>query len=60
MAFPARGAGGLARLVALVMGLGFNARISGLAGILEVFAHRRWVLRVLLRAPVAPLGAANG
>lgn len=40
-------------LVALLMGLGFLAWLTGLTGLVKAFAHRRWVLRVLAGAPAA-------
>ncbi|MEU9623361.1 hypothetical protein [Streptomyces sp. NPDC048155] len=48
-------------LVALIMGLGMTGWIVGLIGITKAFAHRRWVLRVLIgaRAP-EPLFSVGG
>ncbi|MFD5876087.1 hypothetical protein [Streptomyces sp. NPDC060322] len=34
--------------VAWLMGLGFLAWLAGLTGLVKAFAHRRWVLRVLV------------
>ncbi|MFF5725551.1 hypothetical protein [[Kitasatospora] papulosa] len=42
-------------LVALLMGLGFLAWLTGLTGLVKAFAHRRWVLRVLVGVPAGPL-----
>ncbi|MER5848624.1 hypothetical protein ABT126_16585 [Streptomyces sp. NPDC002012] len=53
-----RGAYGL---VALVMGLGMTGWIVGLIGTTKAFAHRRWVLRVLIGAPAPePLFSVGG
>ncbi|MGW8888276.1 hypothetical protein [Streptomyces sp. NPDC055749] len=41
--------------VALLMGLGLIAWLTGLIGVVKAFAHRRWVLRVLVGTPVEPL-----
>ncbi|MFD4758893.1 hypothetical protein ACFWOJ_08325 [Streptomyces sp. NPDC058439] len=48
-------------LVALVTGLGMAGWLIGLIGIIKAFAHRRWVLRVLIGAPrPEPLFSAGG
>ncbi|MFF9316392.1 hypothetical protein ACF1BP_11395 [Streptomyces sp. NPDC014735] len=48
-------------LVALVMGLGMIAWITGLIGLVKAFAHRRWVMRVLAGAPgPQPLFSTGG
>ncbi|MFE7356324.1 hypothetical protein ACFU8Q_24845 [Streptomyces sp. NPDC057543] len=48
-------------LVALVTGLGMTGWITGLIGITKAFAHRRWVLRVLIGAPAPePLFSVGG
>lgn len=48
-------------LAALVMGLGLICWIIGLIGVVKAFAHRRWVLRVLVGAPVPePLISVGG
>ncbi|MFI6726591.1 hypothetical protein NRF20_18495 [Streptomyces sp. R-74717] len=53
-----RGAYGL---VALAMGLGMTGWIVGLIGITKAFAHRRWVLRVLIGATAPePLFSVGG
>ncbi|MFI1185631.1 hypothetical protein [Streptomyces californicus] len=49
-------------MVALVMGLGMVAWLTGLVGAVKASAHRRWVLRVLTApapapAPLTPAGA---
>ncbi|MFF2329888.1 MULTISPECIES: hypothetical protein [unclassified Streptomyces] len=47
--------------VALVMGLGMTGWLVGLIGITKAFAHRRWVLRVLVGAPAPePLFSVGG
>ncbi|MFC8227034.1 hypothetical protein [Streptomyces sp. NPDC057287] len=46
--------------VAWLMGLGFLAWLTGLTGLVKAFAHRRWVLRVLVGARAEPLVAADG
>ncbi|WP_145499684.1 hypothetical protein [Streptomyces sp. CFMR 7] len=43
-------------MVALVMGLGMIAWLTGLIGAVKAWTHRRWVLRVLT-APAAPAHA---
>ncbi|MER5553178.1 hypothetical protein ABT001_16130 [Streptomyces sp. NPDC002793] len=47
-------------LVAWLMGLGFLAWLTGLTGLVKAFAHRRWVLRVLLGVPADPLVRVDG
>ncbi|MFD4945905.1 hypothetical protein ACFVYE_28365 [Streptomyces sp. NPDC058239] len=48
-------------LVSLVVGLGMTGWIVGLIGITKAFAHRRWVLRVLIGAPAPePLFSVGG
>ncbi|MFD6277967.1 hypothetical protein ACFWFI_20715 [Streptomyces sp. NPDC060209] len=47
-------------LVAWLMGLGFLAWLTGLTGIVKAFAHRRWVLRVLVGAPTGPPVTVDG
>lgn len=47
-------------LVAWLMGLGFLAWVIGLTGLVKAFAHRRWVLRVLVGAPADPLVTVKG
>ncbi|MFF9348091.1 hypothetical protein [Streptomyces sp. NPDC014734] len=48
-------------LVALIMGLGMIAWITGLIGIVKAFAHRRWVARVLVGVPAPePLFSLGG
>ncbi|MEU0834711.1 hypothetical protein ACNPQM_26950 [Streptomyces sp. NPDC056231] len=47
--------------VALVMGLGMIGWLLGLIGVTKAFAHRRWVLRVLVGAPgPEPLFSVGG
>lgn len=47
--------------VALFMGLGLICWLTGLIGVVKAFAHRRWVLRVLVGAPAEPrVRAASG
>ncbi|MFD3652674.1 hypothetical protein [Streptomyces sp. NPDC058620] len=47
--------------VALLMGLGLICWLTGLIGVVKAFAHRRWVLRVIVGTPVeAPVRAASG
>ncbi|WP_335934312.1 hypothetical protein [Streptomyces sp. PTD5-9] len=46
---------------ALIMGLGMISWITGLIGIVKAFAHRRWVMRVLVGAPrPEPLFSVGG
>lgn len=40
--------------VALFMGLGLICWLTGLIGVVKAFAHRRWVLRVLVGTPAEP------
>ncbi|MEU6013168.1 hypothetical protein ABZ826_03650 [Streptomyces sp. NPDC047515] len=48
-------------LAALVMGLGMTCWLVGLIGVTKAFAHRRWVLRVLVGAPAPePLFSPGG
>ncbi|MGW0791629.1 hypothetical protein ACWD04_26225 [Streptomyces sp. NPDC002911] len=47
-------------LVAWLMGLGFLAWLTGLTGLVKAFAHRRWVLRVLVGTPGDPLVRVHG
>ncbi|MFD4858206.1 hypothetical protein [Streptomyces atratus] len=48
-------------LVVLVTGLGMTGWNIGLIGIIKAFAHRRWVLRVLIGAPAPePLFSVGG
>ncbi|WP_424921372.1 hypothetical protein [Streptomyces sp. wa1] len=47
-------------LVTLLMGLGFLAWLTGLTGLVKAFAHRRWVLRVLVGVPADPLITVEG
>ncbi|MFF5895186.1 hypothetical protein ACFY8O_04565 [Streptomyces argenteolus] len=48
-------------LVAWLVGLGFIAWLTGLTGLVKAYAHRRWVLRVLLRRPAGePLFGVDG
>ncbi|MFI9625352.1 hypothetical protein [Streptomyces sp. NPDC052042] len=48
-------------LVALVMGLGTIAWVTGLMGVVKALAHRRWVMRALSGAPAPqPLFSADG
>ncbi|MFF9506128.1 hypothetical protein ACF1BU_01820 [Streptomyces sp. NPDC014724] len=48
-------------LAALFMGLGMTCWLVGLIGVTKAFAHRRWVLRVLVGAPAPePLFSAGG
>jgi hypothetical protein len=48
-------------LVAFLMGLGLIAWLTGLIGLVKAFAHRRWVLRVLVGAPpTTPLFSVGG
>ncbi|MEU5167323.1 hypothetical protein [Streptomyces mutomycini] len=47
-------------LVAWLMGLGLIAWLAGLTGLVKAFAHRRWVLRVLVGAPEDPPVTAGG
>jgi hypothetical protein len=45
----------------LVMGLGLTGWIVGLIGLVKAFAHRRWVLRVLIGGPAPePLISVGG
>ncbi|WP_326767259.1 hypothetical protein OG978_24595 [Streptomyces sp. NBC_01591] len=63
IAVPAGGVldGSAYGLAALVMGLGLICWIIGLIGVVKAFAHRRWVLRVLVGAPVPePLISVGG
>ncbi|MEV3928871.1 MULTISPECIES: hypothetical protein [unclassified Streptomyces] len=41
-------------MVAWLMGLGFLAWLTGLNGLVKAFAHRRWVLRVLVGPRAEP------
>lgn len=47
-------------MVALMMGLGMVAWLTGLIGAVKASAHRRWVLRVLTAPAPAPLTPADG
>ncbi|MFF0073275.1 hypothetical protein [Streptomyces sp. NPDC005494] len=48
-------------LVAWLVGLGFIAWLTGLTGLVKAFAHRRWVLRVLVGRPAGePLVRLDG
>lgn len=42
-------------MVAFLMGLGLVAWLAGLIGLVKAFAHRRWVVRVLIGAQAEPL-----
>ncbi|MEU0762604.1 hypothetical protein ABZ351_23320 [Streptomyces microflavus] len=46
--------------VALTMGLGMVAWLTGLIGAVKALAHRRWVLRVLTASAPDPLTPAGG
>ncbi|MFJ7061251.1 hypothetical protein ACK8N7_13655 [Streptomyces griseobrunneus] len=46
--------------VALVMGLGMAAWLTGLIGAVKALAHRRWVLRVLTAPAADRLTPAGG
>lgn len=47
-------------LVAWLMGLGLIAWLAGLTGLVKAFAHRRWVLRVLVAPPAERPGTVGG
>ncbi|MFD9289982.1 hypothetical protein ACFWBV_17170 [Streptomyces sp. NPDC060030] len=47
-------------LVTLLMGLGFLSWLTGLTGLVKAFAHRRWVLRVIVGVPADPLVTVEG
>ncbi|MER5893717.1 hypothetical protein [Streptomyces sp. NPDC001876] len=46
--------------VAFLMGLGLVAWLTGLIGVVKAFAHRRWVVRVLMGAPAEPPVRVDG
>lgn len=46
-------------LVAWLVGLGFLGWLTGLTGLVKAFAHRRWVLRVLVGEQAPPAGAGG-
>ncbi|MGW0782045.1 hypothetical protein [Streptomyces sp. NPDC002913] len=46
-------------LVAWLVGLGFLGWLTGLTGLVKAFAHRRWVLRVLVGGQAPPAGAGG-
>lgn len=47
-------------MVAFLMGLGLVAWLTGLIGVVKAFAHRRWVVGVLMGAPAEPPVRVDG